>query len=243
MITIDLHTHTTFSDGKIPLPKLIDLCGRAGLDAIAVTDHVCSTKHILGKSAHFLGLTLTEKNWKTYVSELETHKNRAWRDYKMLVFTGAEFTKNTFSHGRNAHMVAVGITDFIDPALSEEDWLKAAKTQGALTIAAHPMKLKDASSQTYYLLENASRFAPLIDVWETANARTFWRQMLKTPYSLIASSDIHIAAKWPSWRTRIDCEKDPEAIKTFLKNPSNPREFCFVYGKASEVSHTVRHHL
>ena len=71
MITLDLHLHTTFSDGKIPLPRLIDLCGEAGLDAIAVTDHLCTSTHLLGKSAHFLKITLTETNWQTYVKEIE----------------------------------------------------------------------------------------------------------------------------------------------------------------------------
>jgi len=236
---IDLHMHTTYSDGKIKLPQLIDLCGRAGLSAVAITDHLCSTSHFLGKSAKFLQITLHEKNWKTYVAEIEKNRNRAWRDYKMIVFTGAEYTRNTFSHGRNAHMLAVDMKEFIDPSLSEENWLRAAKDQGALTIAAHPLKLKDAASQTYYLFDNADRFTPLIDVWEVANARTFWRQMLKTPYSLIASSDLHVASRWPSWRTKVQCERDPEAIKQFLKNPLSPREFCFVYGKADEVSHTV----
>jgi processive 1,2-diacylglycerol beta-glucosyltransferase len=239
MLTVDLHLHTTFSDGKMPLSKLIDLCGSNNLDAIAITDHMCATKHILGLSAKLLGITLTENNWKEYQLAVEKEKNRAWREYKMIVYVGAEFTHNTFSHGRNAHMLAIDLKEFISPKLSEEGWLKEARSQGALTVAAHPLKLKDAASQTYYLFDNAEKFAPLLDLWEVANAQTIWRQMLKTPYSLIASSDLHSANKWASWRTKINCVKDPDAIKNFLKNKNNHRKFSFVYGQAHEVSHQV----
>jgi len=231
--------HTDFSDGKIPLGKLIDLCGLSGLGAIAITDHLCTQTHLLGRSARFLNITLTEGNWKTYVQEIEKQKNRAWREYKMLVFVGAEYTHNTFNHKRNAHILAVDLKEFIPSSLNEEEWIKAAKSLGALTIAAHPLKLKDASSQTYHLLENADRFDPLIDVWEACNARTLWRQMLKKPFSLIASSDLHVKSRWPSWRTQIDCEKDPDGIKEFLKKRNNRRDFVFMTGTTKEIKHRV----
>lgn len=39
MMRVDLHMHTTRSDGAYPLPELAALCAAQGLDAIAVTDH------------------------------------------------------------------------------------------------------------------------------------------------------------------------------------------------------------
>lgn len=36
----ELHAHTTWSDGALTLPELVDLYGRAGFDVLAVTDHV-----------------------------------------------------------------------------------------------------------------------------------------------------------------------------------------------------------
>jgi predicted metal-dependent phosphoesterase TrpH len=239
MITLDLHLHTNFSDGSLPLPKLVDLYGSAGIDAIAVTDHLCTRTHLLGKSARFLKITLTEENWDDYIKAIEKERNRAWREYKMHVFTGVEYTHNTFNHKRNAHILAVDIQDFVSPALKEEDWITEVKKLGALTIAAHPLKLRDASSQTYYLLENAEKFAPLIDLWEAGNAKTLWRKMLKTPFSLIASSDLHSPSRWPCWRTQIDCEKDPSAIKEYLKRPDNDRDFVFITGRKDEVKHRV----
>ena len=36
---VDLHMHSTFSDGALPVRALIDFCNEQGLSAIAVTDH------------------------------------------------------------------------------------------------------------------------------------------------------------------------------------------------------------
>jgi len=157
----------------------------------------------------------------------------------MIVFTGAEYTHNTFNYNRNAHILAVDLPEFVPSTMVEEDWIKAVKDLGALTVAAHPLKLRDASSQTYYLLENSEKFFPLIDVWEAANARTLWRSMLRKPLSLIGSSDLHVPSRWGSWRTQIPCDKDPQAIKAWFKNPQSSRDLVFVYGTTKEIKHRV----
>jgi len=38
---IDLHTHSTASDGKLSPTELIDLAITRNLEAIAITDHNC----------------------------------------------------------------------------------------------------------------------------------------------------------------------------------------------------------
>ena len=35
----NLHTHTTFSDGKYTVPEVVDIYQRNGYDFIAITDH------------------------------------------------------------------------------------------------------------------------------------------------------------------------------------------------------------
>lgn len=230
MITVDLHLHSTFSDGSLTIQQLVDLCGHNRLDAIAITDHLCATNGIPGKVANYLNLTLNENNWKDYQREISIIANRAWREYKMLVLPGVEFTRNTFTHGRNAHLLGLGLREFISPNQTEEAWLAAAKATGALTVAAHPMKVMDANSQTYYLLKNKEKFEPLIDVWEVANGRTFWPEMLNSNYTLIATSDLHVKEKWHGWRTRIDCDKDPEALLASVKNKKVRRSYVYIDG-------------
>src|SRR5437867_4207441 len=36
---IDLHTHSSFSDGTMPPRRLVELAGERGLDVVALTDH------------------------------------------------------------------------------------------------------------------------------------------------------------------------------------------------------------
>ncbi|MFH0737890.1 MAG: PHP domain-containing protein [Candidatus Micrarchaeota archaeon] len=91
---IDLHVHTTASDGSLPFEKIIDEAGRSKLRAIAITDHdnVESAKKITGKEplevipgieisvfdhalgyedVHVLGLFIDTKD-KTLNSKLDT---------------------------------------------------------------------------------------------------------------------------------------------------------------------------
>ena len=39
VVEVDLHLHTTFSDGNLTPTELIDLCAEKGLNTVAVTDH------------------------------------------------------------------------------------------------------------------------------------------------------------------------------------------------------------
>jgi hypothetical protein len=194
---------------------------------------------VLGIGAKILRRTLNFETWKNYSSILRKEANRAWREYKMLVFTGVEYTRNTFENRNNAHILALDIKQYVPPTFDETTWLEGVKNQNALTIAAHPLKLKDASSQTYYLLENEIKLSPLLDCWEVANHKTIWRDMLRKPHSLIASSDFHGHSNWAAWRTKIPCEKDPEAVKAHLKNKKSAREFVYIYGHKNEISYTV----
>jgi predicted metal-dependent phosphoesterase TrpH len=44
----DFHVHASFSDGELPLAKVIDLYGNMGFDVIAVTDHVLDRRTVEG---------------------------------------------------------------------------------------------------------------------------------------------------------------------------------------------------
>ncbi len=36
----ELHAHTTWSDGELSMPEVVDLYGNAGYDVLCITDHV-----------------------------------------------------------------------------------------------------------------------------------------------------------------------------------------------------------
>ena len=42
----ELHAHTTWSDGSLPLPALVDLYGSRGFDVLCVPDHACRTARV-----------------------------------------------------------------------------------------------------------------------------------------------------------------------------------------------------
>ena len=39
MVEVDLHLHTTFSDGRLAPTELVDLCAERGLKVISISDH------------------------------------------------------------------------------------------------------------------------------------------------------------------------------------------------------------
>src|ERR1051325_6431271 len=55
MLLADLHIHSTWSDGKLSIPEIVDLFGRTGHDVIALTDHVVNSDSIIGRFTHRIG--------------------------------------------------------------------------------------------------------------------------------------------------------------------------------------------
>jgi hypothetical protein len=47
LLLCELHAHTTWSDGQLTLPELVDLYGRSGFDVLAVTDHAVGLDELI----------------------------------------------------------------------------------------------------------------------------------------------------------------------------------------------------
>src|SRR5689334_9222279 len=105
----DFHIHSQFSDGHLSIPQLVDLYGSQGFGAIAITDHLCEESSFLGKSAQFLGRTLTHESFPRYMEILASEAARAWDQYRMIVIPGYEITKNSLNNHRSAHFLALGV--------------------------------------------------------------------------------------------------------------------------------------
>src|SRR5580698_10136535 len=104
MFLADLHIQSSFSDGKLTIPELVNFYGRRGFGAIAVTDHLCESQTWLGKAAGYLRRTLTDATFPLYREILRSEAERAWRMYRMVVIPGYELTKNSVSNHRSAHV-------------------------------------------------------------------------------------------------------------------------------------------
>lgn len=153
MLLADLHIHTTWSDGKLSVPHVVDLA--------------------------------------RYREEIEREKERAWREYGMIVLTGFELTQNTLRRNTSAHALALGVDDFISANGSVLDMLQRAKEKSRVVVACHPHEQSDWFSNTFYLCNEREEVAPLIDLWELACRWDLFPPVARARLAYIGNSDFH----------------------------------------------------
>jgi predicted metal-dependent phosphoesterase TrpH len=217
MFLADLHIHSTFSDGRMSIPELVDFYGSRGFGAIAITDHLCESASLLGKAANYLKRTLNEATFPLYMAILESEAKRAKEQYGMVVISGYELTKNSVSNHRSAHIVALGASEFMTADGDVLDLARKVRAQGALSIAAHPVSTRKIEKQTYHLWDRREELASEFDAWEVASGPYMFDEVLNTKLPKLATSDLHVAAQITSWKTVFDCERHPEAVMDAIR--------------------------
>jgi predicted metal-dependent phosphoesterase TrpH len=208
----DFHVHTNKSDGKIPLPDVIDLFGSRGFGAIAITDHLCENVSVLGRASRYLGCSLTEDNFHRHMEDIAREGRRAWDQYRMLVIPGYEITKNSFSNHRSAHLLALGTDQYVDPNLGIEDLCTQIRKVGGLAIAAHPVSTRKWEKQALHLWDRKEELRNFFDAWEVASGPYIFDEVLQSGLPMIASSDLHHPKQMTSWKSEFRCEKTLPAI-------------------------------
>jgi predicted metal-dependent phosphoesterase TrpH len=138
MFLCDFHIHSTFSDGKLSIPEIVDFYGVRGFGAIAITDHLCETTTMVGRIARCIGYTLTPATFPLYMEIIKSESRRAWNKYNMIVIPGVELSKNTISSNSSAHIIGLGINAFIHAHQDVVTLARLIRKQGGLAIAAHP---------------------------------------------------------------------------------------------------------
>ena len=211
-IKCDLHIHSQFSDGKLSIREIVDLYGAKGFGAIAITDHLCEQNNLIGKVSHHLSYSLTQENFSHYMATIKYESQRALEKYGMLVMPGYEITKNSFYNSRSAHLLVLGTTDYIDPDLSVDEILKAAKSKDALTVAAHPFYTQEMEFQTFHLWDRRRELNNLIDAWEMNVRKKVSPEVLESGLPLIANSDLHARHHFESWKTKIECDLNQDSL-------------------------------
>ena len=225
----DFHIHSNFSDGKHSIPELVDFYGARCFGAIAITDHLCESKSFLGKAASYLDRTLTQATFPLYLEILKTEKERAWDQYGMILIPGFEITKNSLFNHRSAHILALGVTEFVEADGEIESILKQIRAQNALTIAAHPVSTGEFEKQTLHLWDRREELASYFDAWEVASGPRLFDEVLKSGLPMLANSDLHRFTQINSWKTVMNCERHPEAILAAIKK----QEVTFQFYKES----------
>lgn len=221
----DFHIHTTYSDGVLSIREVVDLYGKAGFKALAITDHVCEEMTFLGKAALYLEKTLTKESFQSYLAEIEIEADRARVLYDMTLIPGVEITKNSLFNHRSAHIVILGIEKWISPDLCIYKICEEAKSQGALTIAAHPVFTRNLEKQTYHLWDRKEELKKVVDLWEVASGKLLFPEVQGEKLPKIANSDLHRAPHITSWKTKVFSEKKQECILDALRR----QKVDFVY--------------
>jgi predicted metal-dependent phosphoesterase TrpH len=212
MFLADFHIHSTFSDGKLSIPELVDLYGQRGFGAIAVTDHLCESYSMIGKASVILGVTLTPSSFPMYLEILKSEAARAWDQYKMVLIPGFELSKNSALNHRSAHILGLGVTEFVHADPDAIDLAKAIRAQGALAIAAHPVSTRKREKQTFHLWDRRRELAHAFDAWEVASGPYIFDEVAESGLPFIASSDLHVPRQLSSYKTVMNCERHPEAV-------------------------------
>lgn len=217
MFLTDFHVHSNFSDGKHTIPEIVDLFGKRGFGAIAITDHLCEDEAFLGKASRYLGQSLTKGSFPLYKEILKSEMERAWDQYCMLLIPGLELTRNSVSNHRSAHVVALGVTDWIDIDCDFTEQVKQVHNLGGLAIAAHPVWTRKFEKQTFHLWDRREEFRNLFDAWEVASGPYYFEEVEKSGLPLLATSDLHKSTQMTSWKTAFQCEKSQEVIFECIK--------------------------
>jgi hypothetical protein len=217
MMLCDFHLHSTFSDGRLSIAEIVDLYGRRGFGAIAITDHLCEERTFLGKAARFLDRTLTRKTFPRYLEVLHEQAERAWHQYGMRVITGFELTKNALINKRSAHIVVLGVSEFISADQEIHALLQQVRDLGGLSIAAHPVNTGMMEPQTHYLWSRREELRQEFDAWEVASGPHLFQAVAESGLPMIANSDMHHPRQLKSWKTKLRCAREQEAIFTAIR--------------------------
>ncbi|MBY0369780.1 PHP domain-containing protein [bacterium] len=212
MFLADFHVHSNFSDGKLSIPEVVDLYGRHGFGAIAITDHLCESQGVIGITSAYLGCSLTPATYPLYLEIIASEAERAWEKYRMVVLPGYELTKNMLSNHRSAHIVAIGTTQYLEADGEVIDLVRSIRAQGGISIAAHPVWTRKIEKQTYYLWDNRFELQNEFDAWEVASGPFIFDEVAKTKLPKIANSDLHLPRHLTAWKNELSCERHPEAI-------------------------------
>jgi hypothetical protein len=219
----ELHAHTTWSDGALSVPELVDLYGRHGFDVLCVTDHILGETDPWRRARERDGGSpgLTEKTWRGYLRQLDQEARRARVRYGLLVIPGAELTLNDDDADRAAHAVAVGLRRFVPVEAEFAGSLHQARAAGAGLVAAHPHGGGDPDPDrtTRRWWRERETLVRLVDRFELFNRNVLYGWVAEAGLPAVASGDFHRLEHLMTWKTLLPCAKNERSIVAYLRSP------------------------
>lgn len=217
MLLCDFHIHTTYSDGVLPLPQVVDLFGQSGHDVIAITDHIVNRDNGLGKIAHRIGNSLNPETFRRYSEEIQREAERAWRSYGMLVLPGAEMTRNTVNRDTSVHALALGLDEYLSADGDPLEMLREVQARGAVSVACHPHEMSEWYANTWYLWNRRKTVGDLVHLWEVGCRWELFPVVSRESLPHMANSDFHRPEHLYAWKTLLNADRTRESVLAALK--------------------------
>jgi 3',5'-nucleoside bisphosphate phosphatase len=215
----ELHAHSTWSDGELPLGAVVDLYGRAGFDVLCVTDHVLRSDDPWPLQHGRPCVDAT--NVGAYLAELERERARAVSAYGLLLVPGFELTYNDPNPARAGHAVAVALHSLVTMDDGPAAAMEEARAAGAAIVAAHPHEFGPIPAvpfPTLYFARAWREVRGLFDRVELFNGRQLFGWVAEAGLPAVACGDLHRAEQLPGWTTLVPCEQDEEALVDYLRS-------------------------
>jgi signal transduction histidine kinase/predicted metal-dependent phosphoesterase TrpH len=212
----DLHIHTTFSDGTVPIEEVVKIYGEAGFDTIAITDHLFDTQSPRSLELYDEGKSI--KDLEAYFHKIDEVSLWAKESYDLLVIPGLEVCNLIEDY----HILGIDLKEAVDPNQDAGDVIDEIHRQGGLAIASHPhlklsyfMQGDNVSIQRHplHLWKHRKRYSEKLDAWEIANGEDLFAIISLEHLRFVANSDFHERHHLSSWKSLIFAEKDKEAVK------------------------------
>ena len=205
LLLAELHAHTTWSDGTLSLPALVDLYGSHNFDVLCVTDHTLPADN---GTRGYVGV----HNWRAYLDELASESERARREYGLVLVPGLELTDDHPEPLRSAHALAIGLRTFVTIELGIRYALEEARRAGAALVAAHPHRPEDAGRRTCRFWHERERLARLVDRFELVNRDDVYPWVAEARLPAVATGDFHRREHLNTRKTLLPCARDEAAV-------------------------------
>ncbi len=213
LLLCELHAHTTWSDGRLTLPELVDLYGRSGFDVLCVTDHAVRLDDPSPRA-------VDSWTWPAYTAAIQTEAERALTEYGLLLIQGLELSDNQEDPNLSAHALALGLDRYISVDAGIVAALEAANHQDAAVIAAHPYSDTDSTPlrATRRIWREREIFRDLIHRYELFNRHEVFAWVAAEELPPVATGDVHRTQHLASWKTLLPCDKEPAAVIAQLRS-------------------------
>jgi hypothetical protein len=231
LLLCELHAHTTWSDGELTLPELVDLYGTFEFDVL------CATDHLLPQGGECAGLAT--EILPAYFEEIEREARRALVQYGLLLLPSLELTQNDADPDRAGHALALGLREPVTLANGLVDAMAAARAAGAAIVAAHPNGLEPhpESRGTRLFWRRWRELDGLVDRFELFNRTQIFGWVADENLPAIATGDFHRLENLAGWKTFLPCAKDEETVIAYLR--SSRRAYMMPWGRELRVGHQV----